>query len=392
LKVLKRSIGVFVISALVFLFYLFPPTKPPVSAAPLASTITIGVQQPPAYYYGAEINAFNSLTAKRHGVVLFYTDWSQDFNYYHFLQHQINISITQPAPVSMIAWQPQNSNASGCTYSTAVPWTAISSGACDTFITTYANQVKSYSSERYLIKFAHEMNGGGQPYSPINIGGPNPSGFVAAWQRVKTIFATQGVTNAEFVWAPIWQSYPNTAANDIHLYYPGDSYVDWIGPMGYNFYKSNPSIGEQPWMTFDQIFGPTLRDFACLYSKPQIVHEFGSVEGDTNSPQTKGQWIADAYLKAQNYPFLRTIIWYNDYNGGNPSDPADFRISTHTGSAYPPPPTNVNPLPSDTHAWTDAYRTAIASSTYTSTLPSLATAKPANALCANKVYLPLIIR
>jgi len=242
--------------------------------------------------------------------------------------------------------------------------------------------MKALAPERFLIKFAHEMNGGGTPWSPINVG-INPSGFVAAWQRVRTIFRDNGASNVEFVWAPIYQSNPNIPSNDIHLYYPGDSYVDWIGPSGYNFYTQQSPA--QLWRTFLWIYDATLRDFACRYAKPQIIHEMGSVEGDTNSP-SKTQWIADAYLNAPNYPFLRSIIWFNDWGNNSPS--IEFRVTTSTyrdGS--------VHSLPtSPGGAWTTAYHDAVASSNYNQSLPSLLAAKPANALCANKVYLPLIIR
>jgi hypothetical protein len=51
----------------------------------------------------------------------------------------------------------------------------------------------------------------------------------------------------------------------------------------------------------------------------------------------------------------------------------------------------VNPLPSGTHAWTNAYTAALADPIYTSTLPSLTAATPANAICS-QLYLPLIQR
>ncbi len=348
--------------------------------------ITLGIQQPPAVNYGDEMNAVNSLTGKVHGLVLYYVDWY--YIYGPFLENQLRGQMSASnVPVTFIAWEPTNARAAnGCDQdylNVVVPPDSIIAGACDDYIRAYANALKA-TGYRYLIKFAHEMNNSSRPWWPGNFG-ETPSTYVQMWRHVVDVFRSQNVTNVEWVWAPIFRSYPDTSANDVHLFYPGDNYVDWVGPMGYNYYTTL----NWGWMTFSDIFDATLKDFACLYRKPQIIHEFGSVEGNASSP-TKAQWITDAYLKAQNYPFLRSVVWYNDQDALNPN--ADFRITTHTGSANPPPPTNVNPLPSDTHAWTNAYHDAIASSVYTKTLPSKAAATPSNTTCPNKVYLPLILK
>ncbi len=346
--------------------------------------ITVGLYQPPTVNYGTELNAVNTLTNKKHGIVLFYADWAHEFSFYAFLQNQINLQMAAgDRPIIMLAWGPQNGQQSlGCdqNYSGAVPWSTISSGNCDTYIRNFADAMKA-RSERFLIKFAHEMNGGGTPWSPINIGGPNPSGFVAAWQHVRGIFSTEGVTNVEWVWAPIYQSNPNTAANDIHLYYPGNNYVDWIGPSGYNYYTFL-SGAPQPWMTFEQIYDATLKDFACRYPKPQIIHEFATVEGSTTISKTT--WISDAYLKAQNYPFLRSVIWYNDQDFANPG--ADFRITTNTAGSG-----SVQSLPGGTGAWTTAYSNAVSSLVFTKTVQSLTAATPSSSICST-IYLPIIIK
>lgn len=57
---------------------------------------------------------------------------------------------------------------------------------------------------------------------------------------------------------------------------------------GYN-YNLNVFGG---WPTFSQIFDGILRDFACRYAKPQIIHEFASAERSGNT--TKTAWISDA--------------------------------------------------------------------------------------------------
>ncbi|MCL5951092.1 MAG: hypothetical protein M1132_05095 [Chloroflexi bacterium] len=355
-------------------------TSPNTVSAPAQTMgITLGIQQPPAVNYGDEMNAVNSLTGKVHGLVLYYVDWSTMYSTFLQDQWRRQMSVSD-VPVAMIAWQPTNGLASlGCDkdygFNVAIPPDKIIQGACDTYIRNYARALKA-TGWRFLIKFAHEMNSSGRPYWPGHFGEP-PSKFVDMWRHVVDIFRSEQVTNVEWVWGPIYQSSPNDASNDLHLFYPGDNYVDWVGPMGYNYY--NQLIGSpQPWLPFTNIFDSILKDFACRYPKPQIIHEFASVEGD-GATLSKAAWIADAYQQAPNYPFLRAMIWYNDLDASNPS--ADFRITTHTGSSNPPPPTIVNPLPSNSGVWTNAYKNAIASSIYTKYLPSLAQATPPGTYC-----------
>ncbi len=349
-------------------------------AAPTATPITqvfgitVGIQQPPTVNYGDEIDAVNALANKKHGIVLYYVNWLTEFN--TFLPDRIISQMTpNDQPVIMIDWGPAYGRQSlGCdqNYNGVVPFDKIIQGYCDDYVQNYAQAIKA-RSERFLIKFAHEMNGGGQPWSPINIG-VQPTKYVQMWRHVHDVFEAQGVTNVEWVWAPIYLSYPTTPENDIHLYYPGDDYVDWVAVSGYNYFDQMPGA-PQPWYTFEDIYDTVLRDFACRYPKPHMIHEFGSVEA-YDGMHSKAQWIGDAYLKAQNYPFLRAIVWYNDRDFTNLS--ADFRITSSTyGSG------SVQALPAGSGAWTNAYKSAVAASIYTKTLHTKAAITPPGVYCGN---------
>jgi len=192
-------------------------------------------------------------------------------------------------------------------------------------------------------------------------------------------------TNIEWVWSPNYASNPPDAWNAINNYYPGDEYVDWIGLSGYNWYNA-PDHGE-PWHDFNYLYDSVLTDFTCRYAKPQIIAEVGSVEGD-GTTHSKAEWITDLYQHAPNYPFLRSVVWFNDYAAATASQ-ADFRVTT--GSAAMMSPDSVDPLPGGTHAWTNAYTSALSAPIYTSSLPSLAAATPSMAIC-DQLYLPLIVR
>lgn len=385
---LKR-IALVAISALTMLHVLQPVNAQLEPQAGDASSVTLGIYQPPTVEYGTEINAVNTLTGKKHGLVQIYINWANPFSYYSFLIDQINRQMAAgDRPVVMIAWQPTDGKqALGCDrdYNGGIPPTSIINGACDRFITTFAQQIKA-RPERYLIKFAHEMNNIDVPWATGRFGEP-PSTFIAMWRKVKSIFSAQGVNNVEWVWAPIYQSNPNTSQNNPNAYYPGNEYVDWVGVSGYNYY--NQLIGApQPWYSFANIFDGILKDFACRYPKPQMIHEFASVEGPGGS-QTKAVWIANAYAQLPNYPFLRAVVWYNELDAANPN--ADFRVMGSTTRG------GVGALPAGSGAWTNAYRSAVSSSVFNSTLPSLQAATPATTDCGvvnpnvkPRVRLPII--
>jgi len=348
---------------------------------------------PPVWGYGDEILAFDDLAGKDIGVVMYFSDWRRlnDRAFDPFLQILINNEITDPSrrPIIMLTWEPTRPELDnfGCTksYSGPIPPADITAGNCDAYINMFREDIMA-RPERFLLRFAHEMNITDSPWWPGNWSSTDADMYVQMYRHVyNVIMADPAPTNLEWVWSPNWASNPPDAWNAIPNYYPGDAYVDWIGLSGYNWYNA-PGHSE-PWHDFNYLYDDVLTDLTCRYAKPQIIAEVGSVEGN-GTTLSKAAWIGDLYARAPNYPFLRSIVWFNDYAQANPSF-ADFRVTT--SSAQLISPDSVNPLPSSTHAWTDAYSAAIAAPVYNSTLPSLAAATPPHPVCA-ELYLPLITR
>jgi len=83
--------------------------------------------------------------------------------------------------------------------------------------------------------------------------------FVAAWQRIHTIFAQEGAVNAVWLW-----SISSVGKNSV-AYYPGDAYVDWTGMDAYDFTSGS----------FSQTFAPAYASLAG-FSKPIMVSETGA--------------------------------------------------------------------------------------------------------------------
>ncbi|MEM3433516.1 MAG: glycosyl hydrolase [Candidatus Methanomethyliaceae archaeon] len=360
-----------------------PASVSAANASPPAQVLGIAhaVHLRPTLYYGQEIKKFGELVGKRPALVMYFLDWKGNPNAQgsdrYFDPYLVNtISNTLPLsdrPAIMLTWQPLHGRqATGCAqdYDAGIPLPDILNGRCDNYIRGFARALKA-RSERFLLRFAHEMNISDSPWWVGHIGA-EPSLYVAVWRHVHRIFSEEGVPNVEWVWSPNYASNPPYPWNDLHHYYPGDAYVDWIGLSGYNWYNTRQPM---VWRSFRDLYDAVLRDLACSYAKPQIIAEIGSVEGD-GSTLTKAAWIQDAYQQAPAYPFLRAVQWFNDYAYADPNS-ADFRVTTSTAQDG-----DVRPLP----LWTDAYRQALTSSIYTITLPSRDRATPPATYCGGSPF------
>jgi hypothetical protein len=196
------------------------------------------------------------------------------------------------------------------------------------------------------------------------------------YRRVRSIFRSEGVTNVEWMWSPNYESNPGDPWNGINNYYPGDSEVDWIGLSGFNWH--NPG---QAWMDFEALYDNVLRDLSCRYAKPIILSEIGTVGDGTDTG--KANWISHTYTKLAEYPFVRGIVWFNDFAYGSHSA-ADFRVTTGGQDCHDYGGcTGVQGLPGSAgQQTTNAYITSVRQSTYTNKLPTLVQATPPYALCS----------
>ncbi len=147
-----------------------------------------------------------------------------------------------------------------------IDWTCTSdasiiNGSQDALISSYADSLAAYGRPVFLRWF-WEMNLTGLSRTAGCLGSLGATGYIEAWQHIWTIFQDQGATNVAFVWCPSING-PSFAS----AYYPGDSYVDWIGWDGYDR-KQNPTT------TIDQ-FLPFYAYWAT-HDKPLVIGETGA--------------------------------------------------------------------------------------------------------------------
>jgi mannan endo-1,4-beta-mannosidase len=160
-----------------------------------------------------------------------------------------------------MAWEP---------FSTSVQ--QIAAGASDAYITRFARAIRALGLP-VALSFGHEMNGNWYPWGTDQT---TPATFVAAWRHIHDLFAAAGASNVIWVWNPnVINPVPQVK---LKPYWPGDSYVTWVGLTGY-FALTGPQ-------TFAGVFDPTMREIRRFTNKPFIIAETSVETGPDEGPCT----------------------------------------------------------------------------------------------------------
>lgn len=189
--------------------------------------------------------------------------------------------------IPMISWAPARTD-----------W--IADGRYDSMIRARARQLKALHGPVMLRWFWEMGIRKNQRYAI------SPISYVAAWRHIHAIFAEVGATNVRWVWCPNTSDFVHGVAS---AYYPGNSYVDWIGADGYNW---APDVSGMQWRSFAQIFEP-FYNWGLPTGKPMLIGEYGTDEG---TPGAKALWFrqADHEIKTQ-FPALRAVVYFNSNSG-----------------------------------------------------------------------------
>jgi beta-mannanase len=181
----------------------------------------------------------------------------------------------------------------------------IAAGRYDGYLSSYAEAVRAYRHP-VIVSFGHEMNGSWEPWG---YGNASPATFVAAWRHVVTLFRNLGASNVTWLWTV--NIIDDTQRGKIPSpapWWPGSSYVDWVGVDGY-YLKAN-------WQ-FAPLFGPTIGSIHALTHDPILIAETGATAA-TGQPAK----IADVFAGVHAYGLLG-LVWFDATN----SDRQDFSIS-----------------------------------------------------------------
>ncbi len=250
------------------------------------------------------IKSLEKKLGKKFTVVMWYQDYSSQFN-----PDLCNRVIANGA-IPHIVWEPWL-----WSDKQKIKLDNIIAGEWDSHIREWAQDIKAWGKPVF-IRWGHEFNIEGYPWCIVN-NGKDPKKYVSAFRRVKTIFKNEGANNAYFVWAPMNDSWPKESWNDMHLAYPGDEYVDWIGIDGYNW---GTTQDWSSWQSFKELFRDTARQMWRKYpNKPIMIAEVGCSEKGGN----KAQWILDMLQDLKRMPYIRQLSWFDV------KKEADWRIETN---------------------------------------------------------------
>lgn len=268
------------------------PTAPPSAASPASPGTYLGVYVPGAPESYAGITAFAAATGVRPTVVVYYSGWMERF------QAAFAGMAVRHHAVPLVQINP-----------TGISLAAIAAGRYDAYLRSYAAAVRAFH-HRVILSFAHEMNA---TWYGWGFGHTSPSVFVAAWRHVVTVFRTAGARNVTWLWTVnVIDSHagiPSPAR-----WWPGRSYVNWVGIDGYYF---------QPSWQFAPLFGPTIKAVRALTLDPILISE-------TAAPAaTQPAKITNLFAGIRAYGLLG-FVWFDvkkhqDWRISSPAAVAAFR-------------------------------------------------------------------
>jgi mannan endo-1,4-beta-mannosidase len=233
----------------------------------------------PASYGG--VAAFTSAIGTRPDVVMYYSGWYEPF------QATFAMKLAENGAVPLIQMDPEGKGVT-------VP--AIAAGKFDGYLSAYAEAVRAYRHP-VIMSFGHEMNGS---WSPWGYQHTSPKAFVAAWRHIVTLFRALGAQNVTWLWTI--NIINNTQQGRIpppDPWWPGNSYVTWVGIDGY-YLKSS-------WQ-FAPLFGPTIAKVRTLTNAPILIAETGATPA-AGQPSK----IADVFAGIHAYGLLG-FVWFDSTN------------------------------------------------------------------------------
>ncbi len=256
----------------------------PAAAASAGSYLGIYEPGEPQSYAG--VSAFAAATGVRPKVVAYYSGWMERF------QAGFAATVNSHGAVPLVQIDP-----------TGISLASIASGRYDAYLRSFAASVRAFG-HRVILSFGHEMNGDWYSWARRHA---SPAVFVAAWRHIVTVFRRRGAGNVTWMWTvnvmDKHERIPSPAR-----WWPGSSYVDWVGMDGYYL---------KPSLTFASLFGPTIKAVRALTLDPILISET-SVAPAAGQPAK----IADLFTGIRAYGLLG-FVWFNV----NVAGPHDWRLS-----------------------------------------------------------------
>jgi mannan endo-1,4-beta-mannosidase len=257
----------------------------------------------PASYAG--VTAFTNATGTRPDVIMYYSGWYEPF------KTAFAAAAADQGAVPLVQMDP-----------VGVSVAAIAAGRYDGYLSAYAETVRAFGRP-VILSFGHEMNGWWSSWGYTHT---TPATFVAAWRHIVTLFRVLGARNVTWLWTVnIIDDTQRGTIPDPAPWWPGSSYVTWVGIDGYYL--------ESAWQ-FDPLFGPTIAEVRSLTGDPILIAETGATPAAGQPAK-----IADMFAGIRLYGLLGLVWFDTDYQGLNfsISSPAALAAFRKGASTYKRP-------------------------------------------------------
>jgi len=250
----------------------------PVDLPPSSSSyLGVYTRGAPDTYTG--VTAFTRATGTKPDIIMYYSGW-----FVPFPTRFANTAASNGA-VPLVQMDPDNISVTG-----------IASGRYDAYLSSYAEAVHAYGHP-VILSFGHEMNGSWYSWGYQHT---SPRVFVAAWRHIVELFRALGAHNVTWLWTV-------NIINDAHggsiprptQWWPGSSYVTWVGIDGYYL--------KQSWK-FAPLFGPTITAVRHLTDDPILIAETGAVPASGQPGK-----ITDLFTGIHSYGLLG-FVWFDSTN------------------------------------------------------------------------------
>lgn len=202
----------------------------------------IGVSVPGAPLSMPGVRDFAKATGTHPNLVSYYTPWYSSFD------ASAAAEVTRYGALPLIFLD-----------SGRVPVRQIAHGP-DPWLASYAHAVRAFGHP-VALSFDSEFNGPWWLWAFTRV---SAATYVAAWRQVVDTFRAAGATNVVWVWSVSISSQETTA---FRPWWPGNSYVTWVGINGY---------WRQPGQTFLGIFAQTFAQVRAFTNRPVLITETGA--------------------------------------------------------------------------------------------------------------------
>jgi len=200
----------------------------------------LGVYEPGVPGSYTHVEAFAKAIGRQPNLALYFSGWGEQF------KTSFAETARSHGAVPMIDMNPFG-----------VSMRSIAAGRSDRYLRSYAIAVRRYGYP-VVISFAHEMNGSWYPWGWTRA---SPKEWIKAWRHVVTLFRRSGADNVAWLWSV---NGVTTGEGPIHEWWPGRSYVTWVGIDAYY---------TQPTQDFTGLFGPSIAAIRNITHKPLLIAE-----------------------------------------------------------------------------------------------------------------------